>query len=300
MSSIFFSLLNGKAFSPDPLDPSFTIQSRLSRFKNVLVVTIGGSGVCGYQARLRGRQWEIMPHERIEGPYLTSALLEQGREMAHSNWVVVSFTPANLLCELENGHLPDDSTLQKALFFNPKSILRTRYEQDRRYQVVASGDRKKYISFSVTSREVVAVEKVVKEVGMGIARIQIGLANVAEMAVRKVEGLRKDGIKRLILVGDQSVILSMAVRDSMWEEPFSFISRTSEGSNADVESVVEYLESLAAEVDEPGIEFYLLHSKSCWWSDAAQKWFQKNASRFHLKKIEEALQFIELQSVLEG
>ncbi|MFH1066535.1 MAG: hypothetical protein V1746_01335 [bacterium] len=241
-----------------------------------------------------------MSHDRIEGPYLTSALLEQGREMARSNWVVVSFTPANLLCELENGHLPDDSALQRALFFNPKSILRTRYEQDRRYQVVPSADRKKYISFSVTSREVVAVEKVVKEVGMGIARIQIGLANVAEAAVRKVEGLRKDGIKRLVLVGDQSVILSMAVRDSMWEEPFSFISRTSEGSNADVESVVEYLESLAAEVDEPGIEFYLLHSKSCWWSDPAQKWFQKNASRFHLKKIEEASQFIELQSVLEG
>ncbi|MFZ5806873.1 MAG: hypothetical protein ACOY3I_06685 [Verrucomicrobiota bacterium] len=293
-------MLTLRAFSPDPLDPEYTISSRFSRKRSLLVLTIGGAGVHGYTARPRGKRWEIIPGEKVEGPYLTTSLLEQGRTMARTNHLVISFTPANLLCELEMGHLPDDNSLQKALLSNPKSVLRNRYEQDRRYQIVPSGDKKKFISFSVTSREAVAVEKVIKEVGMNIARMQIGLANMTNLAIRRLESARKDGTKKLILVGDQSVILGMAVRDGVWEDPFSFISRTSEGSSSDVESIIEYLESLAGEVDEPGVEFHLLHSRTCWWVEPVQKWFQKYASRFQLKRIEEQFPFVELQEALEG
>lgn len=299
MSNGLFSLLNFNAFSPDPLDPEFSIQSRFGN-KPVLALTIGGAGVYGYQAKPRGNRFDIIGGEKVEGPYLTAALLEQGRALARSNNVAISFTPANLLCELESGNIPDELTLQKSMLSNPKAILRNRYEQDRRYQIVTSGDRRKYVSFSVTSREASAVEKIVKEVGMHVCRMQIGLANLTEITVRRLESGRRDGIKKLVLVGDQSVILGMAVRDGVWEEPFSFISRTSEGSNADVESVIEYLESLASEVDEPGVEFNLLHSRSCWWIDPVQKWFQKYSNRFQLKKLEENSPFIELQQILEG
>lgn len=296
----FFNLLNMSAFAPDPLDPGYTLSSRLGRQKNLLVLTIGGGGVYGYQAKARGKQWEVVPGEKVEAPYLTAGFLEQAREMSRSKNVVISFTPANLLCELESGHLPDESSLQRALLSNPKSVLRNRYEQDRRYQIVPSADRRKYVSFSVTSREAVAVEKVIKEAGMQIIRMQVGLANLTESAVRRLESTRRDGIKRLILVGDQSLILSIAIRDGVWEEPFSFISRTSEGSTADVDSVIEYLESLAGEVDEPGVEFHLLHSRTCWWVEPVQKWFQKHSSRFQLKKLDEGSPFVELQMALEG
>lgn len=295
-----FNVLNLSAFAPDPLDSNYTISSRMGRQKNLLVLTVGGAGVKGYRARAKGKQWEVVPGEKIEAPYLTSGFLEQGKELAHSKNVVVGFTPANLLCELESGHLPDEAALQKALLTNPKSVLRNRYEQDRRYQIVPSADRRKFISFSVTSRETLALEKVIKEAGMQVVRMQIGLAGLTEVAVRRLEAARKDGIKKLVLVGDQSLILSVAVRDGMWEEPFSFISRTSEGSSADVESVIEYLESLASEVDEPGVEFHLLNSRTCWWVEPVQKWFQKNSSRFQLKRVNEGSPFVDLQMVLEN
>ena len=50
---------------------------------------------------------------------------------------------------------------------------------------------------------------------MQVARMQIGLANLTEVAIRRLEAARRDGVKKLILVGDQSVILGMAVRDGV-------------------------------------------------------------------------------------
>lgn len=301
MSSIgnLFSLLSLKAFIPDPADADYTMRSRLAKVRSVLVLTMGGAGVQGFRARLRGGGWKIEKGDGLEGPYLTPAILEHGRDIAQSNWVVLSFTPANLLCEMENGRLPDDAALQKALLNNPKSILRNRYEQDRRYQIIASGDRRKYISFSVTTREITVLEKMIKDAGMEIARIQIGLANMTELAIRRLEEARKDGTKRVVLAGDQSIILSTSIRNGVWEDPFSFISRTSVGGPADPNSVVEYLESLAAEIDEPGAEFHAIYSQPCWWIETVEQWFAERASRYTLVKME-VPEYLPIHLAMEG
>lgn len=302
MSSLapLFDLLTFKAFTPDPLDPTYAMSGRLAKEKSILALSVGGAGVVGHRARVKGKRWEISPTDKIEGPYLTQNLLEQGRDIAHSNIVAVSFTPANLLCELESGRLPDDASIQKAMLTNPRSLLRNRYEQDRRYQLVASGDRKKYISFSVTTREAMALEKLVKDSGMEIARIQIGLANLTEFLARRIEVGRRDGSPRLVLIGDQSMILSMSIKDGVWDEPFSFISRTSTGAASDTASVLEYLQSLAMEIDEPGVEFHLIHSSNCWWVEAASKWFEEQAGRFILKKNEDVHAMADLQLLLDN
>jgi hypothetical protein len=305
MSSIggVMDLLTFKAFRPHVADPTYSIKNRLKNNKSVLAFSVGGSGVYGYKVRFQRGQWEVVNSDKIEGPYLTPNLVEQGKDLAQTNVALLSFTPANLLCELETGRLPDDANLQKSMLTNPRSILKNRYEQDRRYQLIASGDRKKYLSFSVPTRDAGSIEKMIKDAGMEIARVQIGLANVAEMAIRRIEASRRDGVTRIVLVGDQSMIFSLAIRDGGWEEPFSFISRasTSGGSSSvDSASVVEYLESIAGEIEETGAEFYMLHGEHCWWTEYAQKWFEDQSGRFQLKKFDDVASHVDLHLIFEG
>lgn len=296
-------LLTLRAFRPDPMDPAYTLQSRTKHLKSFLAFSIGAESAQGYRVRAKGgkkgSEWRIEKGEGLDAPYLTPVLLDRAREQVHSGWIALSFTPSNVLCELETGRLPEEASLQKALLINPKSILKNRYEQDRRYQIVAAADHKKYMSFSVPTREVVVLEKMVKDAGMEIVRLQIGLANMVEYAIRRIENLRQDGMKRIILVGDQSIILSMSIRDGIWEDTFSFVSRPSNESFAAAASVEEYLESLASEINESGVEFHLLHSHQCWWSEIAEKWFQQKAGRFTLVKMTPIPPFVEIQLLLE-
>ena len=294
-------LLSLRAFRPDPMDPAYTLQSRTKHLKSFLAFSMGAESVQGYRIRAKGggNEWKIEKGEGLDAPYLTPALLDRAREQVHASWVVLSFTPSNVLCELETGRLPEEASIQKALLGNPKSILKNRYEQDRRYQIVAAMDHKKYMSFSVPTREVIVLEKMIKDAGMEIARLQIGLANIVEYAIRRVESMRQDGIKRIILVGDQSIILSMSIRDGIWEDTFSFVSRPSTETFGAATSVEEYLESLASEIDESGVEFHLLHSHQCWWTAIAEKWFHEKANRFTFVKMTPAPPFIEVHLLLD-
>jgi|GEM_PF-3951732 len=298
MSNSFLSLLSFQCFKADIIDPAYTMACRVS--EPMLGLTIGAMKTLGFKIRRKGKIWGIEHPINLAGSQVTAAFLDQCRESVNSNIVAISLTPPNVLCEMESGRLPDESTIRSTMLTNPKAILKSRYESDRRYQVVPSLDRKKYLGFSVNNREIGMLERIIKDSGLEIARMQIGIANLAEAAIRRVETARKDGTKKFVLVGDHTLLLYLCIKDGTWEETFNFMSRNLTGGAMDASSIVQFLDSMAAELDESGSECYMLASQTAWWQNIAEEWFAQQASRVNLIKVELSSPHPEMITLMEN